>query len=448
MRPVMSPTTGLASAVRAAAQPCASGADEDRVMAWLGEASIVLLGEASHGTQDFYAARARLTQRLIETKGFTAVAIEGDWPDALRVNRYVQNQAGRDAEDALAGFERFPTWMWRNTVMAGFVDWLRRHNLAVLEPASRAGLYGIDLYSLRASMDAVVRYLEVRDPAAARAARDSYACFDRFDGGADTYAWGVGRLGEGTCEGAVARELAALHARRAALLRLDGPAEADEFFYAEQNARLAKNAERYYRTMALGRVSSWNLRDEHMAETLERLLGYLRARGQAPKVVVWAHNSHLGDARATEMGEAGELNLGQLMRQRHGAEVRSIGFTTYVGTVLAASDWGDPVECKQVRPALAHSIEDLLHEAGLKRAFLPLSPDSDVADGLAEPRLERAIGVIYRPETERRSHYFHARVSRQFDALIHFDETQALTALDARQPMLESEPPETFPEGV
>jgi erythromycin esterase-like protein len=434
--------------VQAAAQPFVTAEDEARVLAWIGDARIVLLGESSHGTQDFYVARANLSRRLIAEKGFSAIAIEGDWPDALAVNRYIQGAAGVGAHAALAGFQRFPTWMWRNTVIAELIEWLRGHNQRVTRTERKVGFYGLDLYSLRASMEAVVAYLNERDPHAARAARASYACFDQFGAAADDYAWAAHRLGTGTCEDAVTEQLVALHRRQAELLRRDGAAAADEFFHAEQNARVARNAERYYRTMLQGRVTSWNIRDEHMAETLDHLLQHLERHGREPKVIVWAHNSHLGDARATEMGDAGELNLGQLAREQYGADTRSIGFTTHTGTVIAASDWGAPAERKRVRPALAGSFEELLHETGRARLFLPIPPDSAVHEALAQPRLERAIGVIYRPESERLSHYFHARLADQFDAVIHLDETLALQPLDRVQPPLDGEPPETFPEGT
>ncbi len=435
--------------IRRGAHPLSTPDNYARIVSWVGDASLVLLGESSHGTEEFYDARARITRLLIENLGFSAVAIEGDWPDAYRVNRYVQStgRAG-DAADALAGFERFPTWMWRNRTVVEFISWLRARNAAV-EPARKAGFYGLDLYSLRASMQAVIEYLEKRDPAAAQAARKSYRCFDQFGRETDTYAWAATRMGkDGPCEEAVTRELLALREHRAAFLRHDGSAAADEFFYAEQNARLARNAELYYRTMFKGRVVSWNVRDEHMAETLEALLGHLHARGQSPKIVVWAHNSHLGDARATEMTESGELNLGQLVRERHGGQSKLVGFTTHHGTVIAASDWGEPAERKRVRPALAGSYEALFHETGLDQFFLPIKRETPVYETLSKRRLERAIGVVYRPETERLSHYFHACLADQFDAVIHFDETSALEPLERLQPPVEAEAPETFPSGV
>jgi erythromycin esterase-like protein len=435
--------------VRAAAYPLTQDDDTAQILAEIGDASIVLLGEATHGTHDFYDLRARITRALIENRGFSAVAIEGDWPDVYRVNRYVQGTSGdTDEADALGNFERFPTWMWRNTAVLDFVRWLREYNSGNTSTARRAGVFGLDLYSLHASMRAVVEYLDQHDPAAAQSARDSYGCFEEFGQDTETYAWATGRMGDESCEDAVTRELIALRERRAELLRRDGVRASDEFFYAEQNARLAKNAERYYRTMFRGRVASWNLRDQHMAETLELLLAHLRTRGQPPKVVVWAHNSHLGDARATYMGDIGELNLGQLVRERHGTDARLIGFTTYSGTVIAASDWGEPAQLKRVRPALPNSYEELFHRTGVPRFFLPIKRSAAAASLLAHPRLERAIGVIYRPDTERQSHYFEARLAEQFDAVIHLDQTRAVEPLERMAAWETSDAPETYPSGV
>lgn len=439
----------LLEAIRSSARPLTgSSEDHDDLVDLVGDARFVLLGEATHGTHEFYAHRAQLTKRLVLEKGFSAVAVEADWPDAYRVNRYVRALGGdAGAAEALAAFRRFPAWMWRNADVLDFAGWLREHDDG-LDPELKVGFYGLDLYSLHASMRAVVDYLERRDPAAARAARASYACFDQFGTESDTYAWATARLGEDTCEDAVTRQLLALHQRRAQLRHRDGTAAADEFFEAEQNARLARNAERYYRTMFRGRSASWNVRDEHMAETLDELRAHLQRRGQPPKVVVWAHNSHLGDARATEMGEMGELNLGQLARERHGTAVKSIGFTTYSGTVLAASDWGGEAEVKRVRPALPDSYEELFHELGAPRFFLPIDTNPLGRQFLPRRRLERAIGVIYRPDSERQSHYFHARLSQQFDAVIHFDQTQAVQPLAPAPPAPNSDLPETFPSGV
>ena len=437
------------STLRAAACPLPGTKHYERIISWIGDASLVLLGESTHGTHDFYAARAALTRRLIEEREFAAVAIEGDWPDAYRVNRFVRHPgAEEDAASVLKGFARFPTWMWRNTSVVEFVAWLHDHNARL--PADRqAGFYGLDLYSLHASIRAVVDYLERIDPGAARAARQAYGCFDHFGEDAENYAWAASRHAGSSCEEAVARQLVDLRERRRELLRRDAAfGIVDGFFSAEQNARLAQNAERYYRTMFHGRVQSWNLRDQHMAETLEELRMHLQQQGRRPKIVVWAHNSHIGDARATEMGDHGELNLGQLAREQHGGDARLIGFTTHSGTVIAATDWGGTAEVKDVRPALADSVEDLFHRTGVSRFFLPLTIDGPARQALAERRLERAIGVIYRPETERQSHYFKANVAEQFDAVIHFDHTQAVEPLETESQWDESEAPETFPSGI
>src|SRR6202163_4117550 len=422
-----SPTadSALINALRETAYPLAGSArDYDPLIGRIGEARFVLLGEASHGTHEFYCERAEITKRLIAEKDFTAVAVEADWPDAYRLNRYVRGASDDvDAVEALADFRRFPTWMWRNTVVVEFIEWLRAHN-AVLPPgAERVGFYGLDLYSLRASTKAVLRYLEKVDPEAARRARERYSCFDHF--GEDTQAYGLmTRLNlSKSCEEEVVSQLVELQRRAADYARRDGRVREDELFYAEQNARLVKNAEAYYRSMFLEEVSSWNLRDRHMAETLDALVGYLGRKTSRAKVVVWEHNSHLGDARATEMGRRGELNVGQLVREKHACQAVLVGFTTHHGTVTAASDWGKPAERKRVRPALAGSYETLFHAVRRDR-FLMILNDSDVmVQQLGVPRLERAIGVIYRPETERQSHYFRARLPAQFDAVLHCDET-------------------------
>jgi erythromycin esterase-like protein len=422
-------------------------------MRLIGDARFVLLGEASHGTHEFYRERAQITKRLIKEKGFTAVAAEADWPDAYRVNRYVRGR-GEDAEavDALAGFKRFPTWMWRNADVLDFVGWLRAYNDALPAAAAKVGFYGLDLYSLHASVGAVLDYLDRVDPEAARRARYRYSCFDHFGEDTQAYGYAAGFGLTESCEGEVVSQLVELRRRAAEYASRDGRVAEDEFFTAEQNARLVKNAEEYYRSMFRGRVSSWNLRDRHMAETLHALAAHLERQGAgAAKVAVWEHNSHLGDARATQMGEHGEWNVGQLVREKYGGESVLVGFSTYAGTVTAARDWDAPAERKRVRPALAESYEALFHETGVPRFLLALRDGGAAAAGLSEPRLERAIGVIYRPETERQSHYFYARLPRQFDAVIHFDETRAVEPLErtARwQAGEEGEVPETFPSGM
>jgi erythromycin esterase-like protein len=375
--------------------------------------------------------------------------VEADWPDAYRVNRYVRGRGDdADATEALAGFRRFPAWMWRNADVLDFVGWLRAHNDTVSESGLKAGFYGLDLYSLHTSMEAVIAYLEKVDARAADRARDRYACFDHY--GQDTQAYGFATgfgLGE-SCEREVVTQLVELRRAAAEYALRDGRIAEDDYFVAEQNARLVRDAEQYYRTMYKGEVSSWNLRDRHMLETLESLANFLGRRGRTPKVVVWAHNSHLGDARATEMGAQGEWNVGQLVRERFGREAVLIGFTTYAGTVTAASNWDRPAERKLVRPALVESVETLLHIAGIPRFLLDLGRPDRAARGLAAPRLERAIGVIYRPQTERASHYFRASLSAQFDAVLHFDRTRAVEPLERTSEWEAGEVPETFPSGI
>jgi erythromycin esterase-like protein len=448
MRSTTDPT--LVEAVREAARPLSAALEDyDPLMDLVEDARFVLLGEASHGTHEFYRERARITRRLIAEHGFAAVAVEADWPDAYRVNHYVHGASGDgDAIEALADFRRFPTWMWRNTDVVEFVEWLRGYNEARPAGAAKIGFYGLDLYSLRASMEAVVQYLDKVDPEAARQARARYACFDHFGDDAQVYGYVAGSGRATSCEDEVVSQLRELQRRAAEYARRDERTAEDDFFYAEQNARLVKNAEAYYRSMFRAEVSSWNLRDRHMVETLDALVAHLGRRGPRAKVVVWAHNSHLGDARATEMSQRGELNIGQLVRERYGREAVLVGFTTHHGTVTAASDWGAPVERKRVRPALAASYEAMFHATRLARFLLACRGSDSVADDLRDPRLERAIGVIYRPETERMSHYFHARLADQFDAVLHFDETQAVEPLDRTSQWEAGEVPDTFPFAV
>ena len=440
----------LIKALSETAYPLAGSArDYDPLVGRIGEARFALLGEASHGTHEFYCERAEITKRLITEKNFVAVAVEADWPDAYRLNRYVRGASDDvDAVEALADFRRFPTWMWRNEVVVEFIEWLRAYNDALPQGAEKVGFYGLDLYSLHASMKAVLRYLEKVDPEATKKARERYSCFDHF--GEDTQAYGLmTRLNlSKSCEEEVVNQLIELQRRAGQFARSGGQFADDELFYAEQNARLVKNAEAYYRSVFLEEVSSWNLRDRHMAETLDALVTHLGRKGRRAKLAVWEHNSHLGDARATEMGQRGELNVGQLTREKYGHEAVLVGFTTHHGTVTAASDWGKPAERKRVRPALAGSYEALFHTTGRDR-FLLIPNDSDaMAQQLSAPRLERAIGVIYRPETERQSHYFRARLTDQFDVVLHFDETRAVKPLETTAEWEAGELPETFPFAV
>jgi len=439
----------LSQAIRDVACPLVGGPQEfDAFLDIVGDARIVLLGEATHGTHEFYRARAEISKRLIQEKGFCAVAVEADWPDAYRVNRYVRGLDHLSAPaDALAGFERFPQWMWRNADILVFVDWLRAYNDALPARNGKAGFYGLDLYSLYASVEAVLAYLESVDIEAARQARHRYACFENFRGDPQAYGFSIRFDLAEHCEDEAVQQLVELRRHAADYVRTDERAAEDEFFFAEQNARLVRNAEAYYREMYRGRISSWNLRDRHMAETLEALCGHLSRGGSPAKIVVWEHNSHIGDARATEMGWNGELNVGQLVRERYGDDAVLAGFTTYEGTVTAASEWGAPAELKQVRPALPGSYEDLFHGTGLDRFLLNLR-DEKTAKLMPQTRLERAIGVIYLPETERISHYFEARLAEQFDVVLHYDRTRAVEPLERAARQEAEEPVETYPVGV
>ena len=423
------------------------------LMDLVGDARIVLIGESSHGTHEFYEARAEITKLLIEEKGFNAVAAEADWPDAYRVNRYVRGLGDDDSPDAaLRGFERFPAWMWRNTVVRDFVGWLRWHNgRRAADGRRQTGFYGLDLYSLHRSMQEVIAYLDEVDPKAADRARTRYACFDHSLGD-DGQAYGyAAAFGAGpTCERQAVEQLVELQRDAAKYLAGDGRLAEDELFYAQQNATTVRNAEAYYRSMFRGRVTSWNMRDKHMAQTLGALVAHLDAHGgpEPARIVVWAHNSHVGDARATEVAADGQLTIGQLAREHYGENCRLIGFSTHRGSVTAASDWGGIAERKVVRPALAGSIEELLHETGRSSFIVPMHDGSPAARALDVVRLGRAIGVIYRPETERQSHYFHVRPSDQFDAMIHIDETRALEPLEPTSVWIAGQNPETYPSGL
>jgi erythromycin esterase-like protein len=440
------PSTPEAATIARAARPIQGAHDYTGLVERAGNAQVVLIGEASHGTEDFYTVRAELTRRLVEDKGFRLVLLEADWPDALRAHRWASGQATeKDVGTALGDFKRFPAWMWRNTVMTDFVTWLRDWNKA--HPGERTGLFGMDLYSMHASMALVLDYLETVDPFAAERARQRYSCFDAY--GDDPQAYGMATtLGRGeSCEEEVVAQMAELRRHYGRLVEGHGPRSEEEFFYAEQNARLVKNAEGYYRSMFRGRDRSWNLRDAHMAETLVALLSHYGKSGTA-KAVVWAHNSHLGDARATDMAQRGEWNVGQLARELLGDRTYSIGFTTFGGTVTAAQDWGDAAERRRVRPGLPGSCEELFHDTGIPAFWLDLREDNDATKLLGKPLLQRAIGVIYRPETERHSHYFHVNLAAQFDAVIHLDVTHALQPLERTSTWDEGELPETFPEGL
>ena len=401
------------------------------------DARVVLLGEASHGTSEFYRARAAITRQLIERHGFTIVAVEADWPDAAHIDRFVR---GRQAQPYPPdSFERFPRWMWRNTEMRAFVRWLKRWNDTA---ADKVEFRGLDVYSLAGSMRAVLDYLDTTDPEEAARARQRYACLTPWHEEPALY----GRMAitgrKHGCEDAVVQQLRELLDNRLDYLGHDGEA----FFEAEQNARIVRAAEQYYRVMYRSSVDSWNLRDRHMFDTLKRVLAH---RGDGAKAVVWAHNSHIGDASATMMGWQGEFNIGELCRAHFGRDAALIGFGTDRGTVACASDWDAPMEVKQVRPSREDSWENMfLRAAGPASLTDWRSPGrDDLRQALADTRLNRAIGVIYRPETERQSHYFESVLADQFDALVWFEETNAVTPLDEAIGAGGAED-ETFPFGL
>jgi len=385
-----------------------------------GDARVVCLGEASHGTSEFYRARAAITRRLIERHGFTMVAAEADWPDAAVIDRIVRDKP-KPAE-AEAPFKRFPTWMWRNAEFAAFVAWLREHNRAA---GTKVSFHGLDLYNMNGSIAAVIGYLDRVDPDAAKEARQRYGCLKPWKEEPAIYGRIALSEGYGRCEEAVVETLRDLFEKQQAYVDEDP----DSFIDAAQNARLVANAEAYYRAMYHGSAASWNLRDEHMADTLALLL---RWKGPEAKAVVWAHNSHIGDARFTDMGQGrDELNLGQLVREAHGDQVRLIGFGTHDGTVAAADDWDRPMRIKVINPSRPDSYERMMHESGKDRFLLDLREgrNREAREALMEERLERYIGVIYRPDTERWSHYSEATLPKQYDAFVWFDRTKAVTPL-------------------
>jgi len=407
------------------------------LMERVGGARVVLIGEASHGTSEFYRMRARITQRLIEEKGFNMVAAEADWPDAARIDHYVRHREALPAD--WEAFARFPTWMWRNEETRDFADWLRDWN-GRLDMENRAGFYGLDLYSLYTSAQSIIDYLEDVDPELARTARARYDCLSPWE--ADPAAYGRAALsGEyRACETEVVTMLADLMRKRQDYTAQDG----DRFLDAAQNAALVANAEKYYRVMYYGSRASWNLRDDHMFETLQNVMNF---HGADAKAVVWAHNSHIGDARATEMSQRGERNLGELCARGFGADSYRIGFGTDHGTVAAASTWGGEMEVKNVRPAHEQSYERQFHLTDLPGLILPLraGQELDVTTALSHPRLERAIGVIYRPESELASHYFEAELPRQFNEYIWIDESRAVSPLDTE---VKEGLPDTYPFGT
>lgn len=402
----------------------------DSLLEKIGDARFVLIGEATHGTEEFYKARIEITQQLIKHKGFMAIAIEGDWPDAYRIHRYVQGKnENEDEQRVLNDFNRFPEWMWRNTTLPPFIKWLREHNDQLLSK-NKIGFYGLDIYSLNTSINAVIQYLEKVDPNAAQQAKSRYSCFDHLNMDPKTYGYLTTVGTKKSCIKEVIEQLMDMQHNAFKYVKQDEPDAIDEYFYAKQNAQLVKDAEQYYRSMFEGRASSWNIRDGHMFETLNSISQHLEDRTQKPaKIIVWAHNTHVGDARATEMSERGEVNIGQLVRETYDRDAYLIGFSTHEGSVTAASEWGAPAACKTVMPGLAGSYEELFHLVKYPNFLLNLTNNPELEHYLKIPRLQRAIGVIYRPETERNSHYYFTRLPYQFDSIIHFDNTNAVKAL-------------------
>lgn len=419
------------------------------ILTHIGNARFVLIGEASHGTHEFYKIRAELTKYLIQEKGFNAIAIEGDWPDAHIVHTYLQGNSSQESPlHALKEFKRFPSWMWRNTVVLNFVTWLKEYNDSVKEQKEKIGFYGLDIYSLHSSISAVIESLEKIDSEAAQRARERYHCFDAFGENPETYAYETMLGIRSSCEQAVQEQFLELQSQAIESMKTKKSAE---FLYILQNARVVKNAEEYYRSLFLNRKnSSWNLRDGHMTETVELLSTYYdQLLGRPSKIIIWAHNSHIGDARATEMKERGEYNIGQLIREKYGSQVFLLGFTTYNGTVTAASNWGDAAEEKYVNPALPDSFEAMFHQVPCEQFFLSFASHNKNINLLGkEPLLHRAIGVVYKPKTERYSHYFYTHITQQYDAIIHLDRTTALVPLEKTQKNPIEELPETFPFGI
>lgn len=425
-----------------------SARDHDALLDLIGDAGVVFLGAASHGTHEFYRQRAQITKRLITEKGFNAVAAEADWADAYRVNRFVRGEGeDLDSVDALTGFGRFPSWMWRNADVLDFVGWLRNHNESVWSEERQVGFYGLDLYSLHKSMNEVVACLERKDPEEAAKAKGLYGCVDRFGRDPQNYGLLAGSGVSDTCLAGVIRQLAELRGMEAERLMKCGPAGADAEFFHEQNALIVRNAGHYYRDIFRSYVSSWNVRDQQMMDLLVSLIAHLQSACGSAKVVVWAHNSHVGDARATEMAWRGELNIGQLAREAFADQCRLVGFTTYTGSVTAASGWCLPAERKQARPGLDGSIEKLFHQAGVPNFMLDLTKPGDLSEELAKARLQRAVGVVYLTESERQSHYFEACLSGQFDAVLHYDLTRAVEPLERNSGMRTHEVPVPEPVG-
>ncbi len=433
------------------ARPLASDADLDPLIDAIGDARCVLLGEASHGTSEFYTWRTRLSRRLILEKGFHFIAVEGDWPDCYRVNRYVKQRAGagRSARQVLDAYERWPTWMWANQEVEELAEWLAEDNRSRVDrrasrfDRAKVGFYGLDVYSLWESMRAVVGYLDRVDPEAAHRARNAYECFAPFEENESEYAHAT-LLVPAPCEEEVVRTLADLRKRGASYY--DGGEE--EYFNAEQNALVARNAEHYYRTMVRGGAASWNVRDGHMFETLERLMAL---HGESSKAIVWEHNTHVGDARYTDMAADGMFNIGQLARERIGeAATFIVGFSSHRGSVIAGDAWGSAMRSMTVPPGRPGSYEDLLHRVAEETEasdLLLLLRGARAIPELAEARGHRAIGVVYRPRFEQYGNYVPTVLPRRYDALLFIDRSAAVRPIHPFEPA-PAEVPDTYPSGM
>jgi erythromycin esterase len=431
-------STLLVEEIRERSHPLRDASDLDLLLDRVGEARCVLLGEASHGTSEYYAWRTRISERLIQEKGFSFLAVEGDWPDCYEVNRYVKGYrgSGANAREALSAFERWPTWMWANEEVSSLVEWLRRHN-DVLRVKEKVGFYGLDVYSLWDSLGEVIEYLERVDFDALPAARRAYKCFEPYGEDVQEYARATAFVPT-SCEDEVVEMLSELSRRTPD--HLDDP---EARFDAEQNALVARDAEAYYRAMVRGGATSWNVRDRHMAETLERLM---RHHGPGTKAIVWEHNTHIGDARFTDMSDFGMVNVGQLVREQRGdGDVVLVGFGSHRGSVIAGAEWGALMQRMRVPPAREGSWEDIFHRAGEEDRLLVFAGLGE-AGGFFEPREHRAIGVVYDPARERYGNYVPTVLPRRYDAFLYLDETRALRTLHV-SPREDGEPPETFPSG-
>ncbi|MGZ9096831.1 MAG: erythromycin esterase family protein [Micavibrio sp.] len=445
---------GLIKAIEKHAVPLGGSlCDYDPIIQAAHNKIFVMIGEASHGTKEFYRARAEITERLIQELGFDAVAVEADWPDAYRVNRHVSLLSDESAGQSLSDFERFPTWMWRNKEVFQFIEWLQAYNYEFRQPGPKSrwpiGFYGLDLYSMSTSIHAVIKYLDKIDPMAARRARMRYGCLDHFMDNPQAYGYAAEFGLADSCERDIIDQLIELRMKAYEYTKKNGFAKEDDYFSAEQNAKLVKSAEKYYRAMFRGRPNSWNLRDKHMFETLEDLADHLGNRlGRNPRIIVWAHNSHIGNAGATEMHDRGEFNIGQLVRSAYKDKALLVGFSTCRGTVTAADNWDEPAKTKRINDPFPGSYEEIFHHVNYKAFLLDLRESNEAVDGLMTPRLQRAIGVIYRPDTERHSHYFNACLPEQFDFMLHYDDTHAVEPLESVMHAHHGEMDETYPSGL